>query len=556
MRIDLAQSTLEIPSIRCHVRLGWGHDERAHPQPVSFRIAIRFAEVPLATQTDQLKDTVDYAAIVTTLESLCAAQAYQLLERLAHEAYQALLPLLPAGADLWVKIAKERAPLPALEESASFAIGNWQPLPSAGQGHSMVMEAAMTHLRATDPEIDAIIAKETLRQEEGIELIASENYTSRAVLEAMGSVLTNKYSEGYIGKRYYGGNEVIDEMEVLAIARAKALFGAEHVNVQPLSGSPANLAVYMATIKPGDKVLGLKLDHGGHLSHGHPVNFSGLNYTFVQYEVDEKTQRIDMNRVREIALRERPKMIVAGFSAYSRNIDWKAFQSIGEEVGAVTFADIAHIAGLIAGQALESPVPFFDIVTTTTHKTLRGPRGAIILCKTKFQKEIDRAIFPGIQGGPHDHINAAKAVCFKEAMMPSFQDYARQVIQNAQAMAGELMSRGYKILTDGTDNHLMVVDLRSKNLTGKLAEIALEKIGISCSRSTIPFDTRKAMDPSGIRLGTPALTTRGMGTKESILVAGLMDEAIMNHANDNKLGAIRSQVRELCQKFPLYRTAI
>ena len=327
----------------------------------------------------------------------------------------------------------------------------------------------MTHLETVDPKIAAIIAKETRRQEEGIELIASENYASRAVMEAAGSVLTNKYSEGYVGKRYYGGNEVVDEMEALAIARAKELFGAEHVNVQPLSGSPANLAVYMAAVKPGDKVLGLKLDHGGHLSHGHPVNFSGLNYAFVQYEVDEQTQRIDMNKVRDIALRERPKMIIAGFSAYSRDIDWKAFKSIADEVGAVTFADIAHIAGLIAGKALESPVPIFDFVTTTTHKTLRGPRGAIIMCKERFQKDVDRTVFPGIQGGPHDHINAAKAVCFHEALQPSFRDYARRTIENAQALAGELIRRGHKVLTDGTDNHLLVVDLRRKDLTGKVA---------------------------------------------------------------------------------------
>jgi glycine hydroxymethyltransferase len=410
----------------------------------------------------------------------------------------------------------------------------------------------MQHLKVVDPEISAIIAKETRRQEEGLELIASENSASLAVMEATGSTLTNKYSEGYVGKRYYGGNEVIDEMEALAIARAKELFGCEHVNIQPLSGSPANLAVYMAVVKPGDKVLGLKLDHGGHLSHGHPVNFSGLNYSFSQYEVDEKTHRIDMNKVREVALRERPKMIIAGFSAYSRDIDWKAFKSIADEVGAVTFADIAHIAGLIAGKALESPVPFFDVVTTTTHKTLRGPRGAIIMCKERFAKDIDRTVFPGIQGGPHDHMNAAKAVCFKEALQPSFRDYARQTIKNAQSLAGELMKRGYKILTDGTDNHLMVVDLRSKNLTGKVAEVALEKVGISCSRSTIPFDTRKAMDPSGIRLGSPAFTTRGMGLSEAVQIAGIVDEAIMNAANDDKLKSIRGAVKELCRKFPLY----
>jgi glycine hydroxymethyltransferase len=417
------------------------------------------------------------------------------------------------------------------------------------------LNALSQPLSQVDAEIDRIVRKERERQEEGVELIASENYASQAVLEAMGTVLNNKYSEGYIGKRYYGGNEVIDEMEALAIARAKQLFGAEHVNVQPLSGSPANLAVYMAVAKPGDKVLGLKLDHGGHLSHGHPVNFSGLMYQFAQYEVDEKTQRIDMDKVREIAKREKPKMIIAGFSAYSRDIDWKAFKSIADEVGAVTFADIAHIAGLIAGKQLENPVPFFDIVTTTTHKTLRGPRGAIIMCKSAFAKDIDRSIFPGIQGGPHDHVNAAKAVCFKEALSPDFEKYAAQVIRNAKAMAAELMARGYKILTDGTDNHLMVVDLRSKDLAGKAAEIALDKVGISCSRSTIPFDTRKALDPSGIRLGTPALTSRGMGEAESKEIASLIDKAIRFHQDEGKLRTVRDEVRVLCSRFPIYNNA-
>jgi len=407
-------------------------------------------------------------------------------------------------------------------------------------------------LAAIDPEIARLIDQEAARQEHEIELIASENSVSKAVMEAMGSVFTNKYSEGYAGKRYYGGNEVVDHMETLAINRAKELFGAEHVNVQPLSGSPANLAVYMAVCKPGDKVLGLKLDHGGHLSHGHPVNFSGLNYSFAQYEVDETTCRIDMNKVREIALRERPRMIIAGFSAYSRDVDWKAFKSIADEVGAVTFADIAHIAGLIAGKQLENPVGLFDIVTTTTHKTLRGPRGAIIMCKEAFKKDIDRTVFPGIQGGPHDHINAAKAVCFKEALTPEFQAYAKQVIVNAKALAGELMGRGYRILTDGTDNHLMVVDLRSKDLAGKASEIALEKVGISCSRSTVPFDTKKALDPSGIRLGTPSLTTRGMGEAEAKAIGGFIDAALMNAGDDAKLASIRGQVAELCNKFPLY----
>lgn len=422
-------------------------------------------------------------------------------------------------------------------------------------------------LQQTDPAIYNIIQKEAERQEYGIELIASENYTSKAVMEAMGSVLTNKYSEGYVGKRYYGGNEVIDEMEALAIDRCKQLFGCDHVNIQPLSGSPANAAVYFAVLKPGDKVLGLKLDHGGHLSHGHPVNFSGMLYNFVQYEVDKETGRIDMDKVREIALREKPKMILAGFSAYSRTLDWKRFKEIADEVGALTMADISHIAGLVAGKAIESPVPYFDIVTTTTHKTLRGPRSAIIMCKDKMiqkmvkgelkevslAKEIDKGVFPGMQGGPHDHINAGKAVAFYEALQPEFQVYAKNIIKNMQAMADELMKRGYKIVSDGTDNHLVVIDMTSKGVSGKEAEVALEKVGISTSRSTIPFDPRKPMDPSGLRVGTAAITTRGFDEEDSRKVADIMDRTIQNKDNDEALKSIRQEIIELCKKHPLYK---
>lgn len=411
----------------------------------------------------------------------------------------------------------------------------------------------MMTLKQEDPEIYSLIQEEAERQEYGIELIASENYTSKAVMEAMGSVLTNKYSEGYVGKRYYGGNQVIDKIEQLAIDRCKELFGCEHVNIQPLSGSPANAAVYLAVLKPGDKVLGLKLDHGGHLSHGHPVNFSGILYNFVQYEVEKETGRIDMDKVREIALREKPKMILAGFSAYSRNLDWKRFKEIADEVGAITMADISHIAGLIAGKQLESPVPFFDIVTTTTHKTLRGPRGAIIMCKEKFAKAIDKGIFPGMQGGPHDHINAGKAVAFGEALKPEFQVYAKNVIKNAQAMADELMKIGYKIIGDGTDNHLMVVDMTSKGVSGKEAEIVLEKVGISTSRSTIPFDPRKPFDPSGLRLGTPAITTRGFDEEDSREVARIIDRTVLSRNDDAALKAIREEIIALCKKHPLYR---
>lgn len=408
------------------------------------------------------------------------------------------------------------------------------------------------NLSSSDEFLYKLIEKEEERQENEIELIASENYASPAVLEAMASVLNNKYSEGYAGKRYYGGNSVIDEVETLAIERLKQLFGAEHANVQPLSGSPANASVYMAFLEPGDKVLGLKLDHGGHLSHGHGVNFSGRLYNFVQYEVEENGF-IDMEKVREIALREKPKMIVAGFSAYSRNMDWKKFKEIADEVGAYTFADIAHIAGLIAGKVIDSPVPYFDVISSTTHKTLRGPRGAFILCKEKFAKQVDRAVFPGMQGGPHDHITAAKAVSFKEALEPEFKIYCQQVIKNAQKMAEEFIKKDYKIISDGTDNHLMVIDLQNKNISGLSAEQALEKVGISVSRSTIPNDPAPPMRPSGIRIGTPAITTRGFKEEEVVLLVELIDEAIKNKEDDKKLEEIKKQVQDLCQKFPIYK---
>jgi glycine hydroxymethyltransferase len=407
------------------------------------------------------------------------------------------------------------------------------------------------HLKNQDPAVMAIVEKEEKRQNEELELIASENYVTPAVLEAMATVLTNKYSEGYSGHRYYGGNVNIDEIEDLAIARVKELFQAEHVNVQPLSGSPANAAVYMAFLNPGDKVLGLKLDHGGHLSHGHSVNFSGRLYNFVQYGVNTETGIIDMAEVRRIALEEKPKMIVAGFSAYSREINWQGFQDIADEIGAYTFADIAHIAGLIAGKQLKNPVPIFDVVSTTTHKTLRGPRGAIIMCKEKFAKQVNSAVFPGMQGGPHDHITAAKAVAFGEALKPEFIEYSKQIIKNAKAMAAEFLARGYEIVSGGTDNHLFVLNLNNKGLVGKEAEIILEKIGISVSRSTIPNDPNPPMNPSGIRVGTPAITTRGLKEEEVKKVAAFMDEAFGNKNDEVKLVAIKEEVKKLCEQFPI-----
>ena len=403
-----------------------------------------------------------------------------------------------------------------------------------------------------DNELYQIIKREEQRQKEGIELIASENYVSIPVLEAMGSILTNKYSEGYPGKRYYGGNEIIDQAETLAINRAKELFGAEHVNVQPLSGSPANLAVYMGLLNPGDKVLGFSLDQGGHLSHGHPLNFSGKLYTIIPYFVKKETEIIDMDEVEAIALREKPKMILAGFSAYSRSLDWKRFREIADKVGAYLFADIAHIAGLIAGKQLENPIPYCDVVSTTTHKTLRGPRGAMIMCKEKFAAQIDKAVFPGVQGGPHDHINAAKAISFMEALRPEFQEYSKQVILNAQALAQSLQAKGYRIISGGTDNHLMLVDLfGSKQITGKEAEKALEQVGISINKNMIPFDPRKPMDPSGIRLGTPAVTTRGAKEKDMETITDLIDRTLMNLSNETALTSIKKEVKEFSLKFPV-----
>lgn len=407
------------------------------------------------------------------------------------------------------------------------------------------------NLEKQDWRVKKIINNEKKRQNEELELIASENYVSGAVMEAMGSILTNKYSEGYPGHRYYGGNQVIDDIENLAIERAKKLFKAQHVNVQPLSGSPANAAVYFAFLKPGDKVMGLKLDHGGHLSHGHPVNFSGMLYNFVQYEVDSKTGKLDMEEVRKIAKKEKPKMIVAGYSAYSREIDWRAFKKIADEVGAFTFADIAHTAGLIAAGAMKNPVPFFDVVTTTTHKTLRGPRGAMIMCKKKYAQQVDRAVFPGMQGGPHDHITAAKAVAFGEALKPKFKNYAKQVIKNAKAMAAEFMKRDYKVISDGTDNHLLVINMESKNLSGKDAEQILDKVGISVSRSTIPNDPNPPMNPSGVRFGSAAATTRGMKEREMRLIVELIDSAIENKNNIKELEKIKREVKKMCKSFSL-----
>ena len=400
-----------------------------------------------------------------------------------------------------------------------------------------------TNLRQSDSDVMRIIENEIHRQRNHIELIASENFVSKAVMEAMGSVLTNKYAEGYPGNRYYGGCEVIDRVEDLAIERLKKLFNAEHANVQPHSGSNANLAVYFAVLKPGDKVLGMNLSQGGHLTHGSPVNISGSYYNFIDYGVNPETEIIDYDNVREIALKERPKLIIAGASAYPRKIDFKKFKDIADEVGAYLMVDMAHIAGLIAAGLHESPIPYADFITTTTHKTLRGPRGGAILCKKEHDKIIDRAIFPGTQGGPLIHVIAAKAVAFGEALTDEFKEYQKQIVLNAQVLARELKNHGFRLVSGGTDNHLILIDLRNKGLTGRKAEKLLEEVGVATNKNTIPYDPEGPFITSGLRIGTPAMTTRGMKEDDMVEIARIISLTL---DEDNNRDDIKEMVADLC----------
>jgi glycine hydroxymethyltransferase len=405
-------------------------------------------------------------------------------------------------------------------------------------------------LAKADPAVAELIALEEVRQHDKVRLIPSENYVSRAVLEATGSVLTNKYSEGYPGKRYYEGQQFIDKVEALAVERAKAVFGAEHANVQPYSGSPANLAVYFAFLNPGDTVMGMALPAGGHLTHGWNVSITGKYFRSVQYGVRKDTGRIDYDEVRDLAVREKPKLLWAGGTAIPRIIDFERFAAIAKEVGAIFVADIAHIAGLIAGGAHPSPVPFADVVTTTTHKTLRGPRGGMILCKEVHAKAIDRAVFPGLQGGPHNHTTAAIAVALHEAAQPQFKEYAASIVRNAKALAAALAERGFELITGGTDNHLILSDVTSKQIPGKVLAQALDRAGIVTNYNTVPFDPRKPFDPSGIRLGTPAVTSRGMGTEQMVQIAEWMDQVARSPGDEAKLARISGEVLELCRAFP------
>ena len=406
------------------------------------------------------------------------------------------------------------------------------------------------NVKEVDEEVYALMEKELNRQQKGIELIASENFASEAVMEAMGSYLTNKYAEGYPGKRYYGGCYVVDEIEDIARNRAKELFGAEHANVQPHAGSQANMAVYFTILKPGDTVLGMDLSHGGHLTHGSPVNFSGRLFNFVSYGVDKETERINYDEVRKIALECKPKLIVAGASAYARIIDFKKFREIADEVGAYFMVDMAHIAGLVAAGLHPSPVPYADFVTSTTHKTLRGPRGGLILCKEKYAKDLDKNIFPGMQGGPLMHVIAGKAVCFKEALDPSFKKYMTKVVNNCRVLGEELVNRGFKLVSDGTDNHLILVDLNNKDVTGKEVENLLDTIGVTVNKNTVPNETRSPFVTSGIRIGTAAVTTRGFEEEDMKVIAEIIDEAIQNREGD--LSTLREKVEALCDKHPLY----
>ena len=410
----------------------------------------------------------------------------------------------------------------------------------------------MDALRRVDPEIDDAIQKELQRQHEHLELIASENFTSPAVLEAQGSVLTNKYAEGYPGARWYGGCEFVDVAERLAIDRVKALFGAEHANVQPHSGTEANIAVFYATLQAGDAILAMSLAHGGHLSHGHPKNFSGKYFTIIPYGVNKTTEQLEYDELDALAREHKPKMILAGYSAYPRVLDFARFRQIADAVGALLLVDMAHFAGLAAAGVYPNPTPHADLVTSTTHKTLRGPRGGVILCKAAHAKAIDSAVFPGIQGGPLMHVVAAKAVCFKEASTDAFKAYARQIVANAQALAAAMSQRGYRIVSGGTDNHLLLVDLTPKHLTGKEAQETLDQARITVNKNAIPFDPLPPLKASGIRLGTPAVTTRGMREGEMIRIAQLIDEALAHRVEAQALARVREQVHDLVEQFPLY----
>ncbi|MEP7015199.1 MAG: serine hydroxymethyltransferase [Verrucomicrobiota bacterium] len=467
-------------------------------------------------------------------------EVYEECARIIKSALPSVLAFIEQG---------ELAPASRVSRAASYLMSDLpQPMETGPVGSTSSPSGA---LRKTDPEIFDVIQAEEKRQRENIELIASENFTSRAVMAAQGSCLTNKYAEGYPGKRWYGGCENVDVAEQLAIDRAKRLFGCEHVNVQPHSGAQANMAVYFSVLKPGDKILAMNLAHGGHLTHGHPANFSGKLYQVSQYGVSEKTEQIDYDALQKQAEEVRPAMITAGASAYSRIIDFPQLRQIADSVGAILFIDMAHISGLVAGGQHPTPIPHAQFVTTTTHKSLRGPRGGIVMCQEQFAKQVDASVFPGVQGGPLMHVIAAKAVCFHEALQPQFRDYQKQVVVNAKALAAGLAKHGYRIVSGGTDNHLMLVDLRPKEINGKEAQEVLDRAGITVNKNGIPFDTYPIFKPGGIRIGTPAVTTRGMKEEEMLEIADLVAEALEKRSDADALERVRFRVRELTRRFAL-----
>ncbi len=509
------------------------HLETIHllfPQSVEKTFLLREFEEPGATLWRDLPDPIGMGREVYQECAICIENALPSVLAFVEESEMAVPH--PAGAS-----GRSLGNMPHHLESEAD-----DPLESGTSGGP---------LRKVDPKIYEAIVAEERRQRENIELIASENFTSRAVMEAQGSCLTNKYAEGYPGKRWYGGCENVDVVEQLAIDRAKKLFGSEHVNVQPHSGAQANMAVYFAAIKPGDRILTMNLAHGGHLTHGHPANFSGKLYQVTQYGVSEKTEQIDYDALAKLADEVKPQLITAGASAYPRFIDFQRMRQIADSVGALLFIDMAHIAGLIAGGEHPSPVPHAHFVTTTTHKSLRGPRGGIVLCQEQFAKAIDASVFPGVQGGPLMHVIAAKAVCFHEALQPSFREYQRQVVVNAKALAAGVAKHGFRIVSGGTDNHLMLVDLRPKEINGKDAQNALDRAGITVNKNAIPFDTYPIFKPGGIRLGTPAVTTRGMKEEEMLEIADLLAEALAGREDERVLGKVRQQVQQLTRRFPL-----
>ncbi len=509
------------------------HLETIHllfPQSVEKTFLLREFEEPGATLWRDLPDPIGMGREVYQECAICIENA------------------LPSVLDF---VEESEMVVPHSGGASGRSLGNMPQHLESEAGDELESGSSGGPLRKVDPKIYEAIVAEERRQRENIELIASENFTSRAVMEAQGSCLTNKYAEGYPGKRWYGGCENVDVVEQLAIDRAKKLFGAEHVNVQPHSGAQANMAVYFAAIKPGDRILTMNLAHGGHLTHGHPANFSGKLYQVTQYGVSEKTEQIDYDALAKLAEEVKPQLITAGASAYPRFIDFQRMRQIADSVGALLFIDMAHIAGLIAGGEHPSPVPHAHFVTTTTHKSLRGPRGGIVLCQEQFAKPIDASVFPGVQGGPLMHVIAAKAVCFQEALQPGFREYQRQVVVNAKALAAGVAKHGFRIVSGGTDNHLMLVDLRPKEINGKDAQNALDRAGITVNKNAIPFDTYPIFKPGGIRLGTPAVTTRGMKEEEMLEIADLLAEALAGREDERVLGKVRQQVQQLTRRFPL-----